>query len=189
MVTKVYAEMLLSEKDEVPFSKIRDKILKSKEFIKALNKNVEDTKKTGVEHGFVICSNEKYTPSSYCKGSKCKLEIPSFKTEKECMKGGTQMVGTHHTHPSKNRAYFSNSDIAEFMRDVLTDKRDIDHDKYIECVSSLHEDEDTKCYVPSRKITLDDYHKIEKRELINPNEIVIAPPGFYRLSIRRKEKE
>lgn len=98
---------------------------------------LDDTKRTGLEHGFDLCINPReriLKAENFCVGTKC--EVPS---PKECKKGEI-LVGGFHTHPPP----FS-------PRPSLDDLK-IGLQLGIECIATV-KDNSIKCYVKKEDIS------------------------------------
>lgn len=70
---------------------IKEKI--TPELKKLFRDTIKDTMITGLEHGFLLCLDNKknIVPTKVCKGDMCKVELP-----KRCP---IEMQGNFHTHP------------------------------------------------------------------------------------------
>lgn len=70
---------------------IKEKI--TPELKKLFRDTIKNTMDTGLEHGFLLCSDNKgnITPTKVCKGEECKVELP-----RRCP---IETQGNFHTHP------------------------------------------------------------------------------------------
>lgn len=97
---------------------------------------LDDTKRTGLEHGFDLCVNQReriLKAENFCVGDKCEVRRPQ-----ECKKGEI-LAGGFHTHPSPFTS-----------RPSLDDLR-IGLQLGIECIGTI-KDNSIKCYVKKEKI-------------------------------------
>jgi hypothetical protein len=180
---------------------IKDKI--TPEIKDKFKKSIDLTIKTGKEHAFIICRNDKeeFFPRPICEGREC---IVTMEPPESCLPFRAQ--GNFHTHAdvaiarrlSKDKGNFSRERLTDYVREVAylesVDITTPSHGDLINalvnkclrrtegtvCVGSDAVSDRVDCYTTNNKITKDDCHKAKMSKFFMRTEEAGLPKPWIK---------